>query len=217
MDSRLHRNVFSAGLVLLGLASMAHADNGVLLAGNSVCSQQVQSTALYFVGGTTTAKVTWTAFMSTAATGPAKQLFQAVFESGDQFDISPSTPGTYFFHVCITNTSTKTVNYDLWVAGKDGAVAPLVGPNTATLGPQATACAEFTISLANRIGKSTEPVLWYMEEYDGCGNLLGDGNTITTTDINDTVAPGPGAYESELCVTNTSTSTATVSFQLVSQ
>jgi hypothetical protein len=60
-------------------------------------------------------------------------------------------------------------------------------------------------------------VLWYLQEFDGDGNFLGTGNSVTTADVNDVVQPGARAFEIELCVTNTSNTTATLSFQLVSQ
>lgn len=103
------------------------------------------------------------------------------------------------------------------MTGAIGAVAPLSGANTATLGPQGNSCAQFATGPAQRIGQSNVPVLWYLQEFDGDGNLLGSGNSVTTADVNDLVQPGPGAFEIELCVTNTSNTTATLSFQLVSQ
>ncbi|SPE33022.1 hypothetical protein SBA3_1940036 [Candidatus Sulfopaludibacter sp. SbA3] len=199
---------------------MARADNGILLAGNSVCTQQVQSTGLYFSGGTTVAKTTWTAFASITSNGPATEIFKAVIQNADGMTVNPPTPGTYFFHVCINNinnTSSKTVSYTLWAAGKGGSVTPLAGPTAATLGPQGKACAQFAIGLADRIGQSNVRVLWYMQEYDPDGNALGAGNSITTANFNHVVQPGSGAYMIELCATNTSQSTAAVSFQLISR
>lgn len=195
---------------------MASADNGTLLAGNTVCTQAVEATGVYFSGGTQE-KMTWTVLMSTTATGPTTQIFEAVLQNSAGINVNPPKPGTYFFRVCIDNTSGKTGYYTVWAGGLHGAVSPLAGPNTATLGPQGNACAEFAIGSANRVGQSNESVLWYVQQYDADGNALNTTNAVTSANINDVVQPESGAYMIELCVTNTSQSTATLSFQLISQ
>ncbi len=162
MLHRVYRRILPA-LLLPILAGVALADNGTLLAGNTVCSQAVEATGVYFSGGTQE-KMTWTVLMSTTATGPTAQIFEALLQISDGMNVTPSTPGTYFFRVCIANTSGKTGYYTVWVGGLHGAVEPLVGPNTASLGPHGNACAEFAIGPASRVGSSNVPVLWYVQQ-----------------------------------------------------
>jgi hypothetical protein len=91
------------GLLSLGLANMAHADNGTLLAGNGACSQDVQSAGLDFSGGAP-ANMTWTVWMSGTENGPAMQIFETVEQSPAYYDVKPPRAGTYFFHACVDNT-----------------------------------------------------------------------------------------------------------------
>ena len=204
----------SISLFLSSLAGTALADNGTLLAGNTYCTQAVQSTGLYFSGGTQE-KMTWTVLMSGTATGPTTQIFEAVLQNAAGINVTPSTPGTYFFRACIDNTSGKTGYFTLWAAGLHGAVAPLAGPSVATLGPQGSACAQFAEGPANRVGQSTQPVTWSVLQYDGDGNLLNTSNSVTSATVNDTVQPEPGAFMIEMCATNTSASTAMLTLQLL--
>lgn len=155
--------------------------------------------------------------MQSTPTGAAVQIYKASLNFVNAITVMPPVPGTYFFRACVTNTSTKPISYSYDVAGPHGAVAPLSGANTAVLGPQGGACAQFATSAAQRLGMSNVPVRWYMEEFDGDGDDLGPDQAVTAANVNDTVKPSTslGAFEMELCVSNTSTSTATLMFQLV--
>jgi hypothetical protein len=110
MFPRVYCKLLLGGLLSLGLANMAHADNGTLLAGNSACSQNVQSTGLYFIGGAP-AKMTWTVWMSSTAIGPFTQIFETVEQNPAYYDVKPPKAGTYFFHACVDNTSSKAGYY----------------------------------------------------------------------------------------------------------
>jgi hypothetical protein len=59
------------------------------------------------------------------------------------------------------------------------------------------------------------PVTWYAELYDGDMNFLMNGFAVTTDSVNDTVQPVNGAAALDLCVQNTSNTTATVTFDLL--
>jgi len=181
---RVYCKLLLGGLLSLGLANMAHA-------GNSACSRDVQSTGLYFIGSAV-AKETWTVWASTTANGAFTQIFETVEQDPAYYDVKPPKAGTYFFRAWVDNTSSKPGYYDLEVTGAIGAVAPLSGSNTATLGPQGNSCAQFATGPAQRIGQSNLPVLWYLREFDGDGNFIGTGNSVTTADVNNVVQPGPG-------------------------
>lgn len=77
MFPRDYCKLLLGGLLSLGLANLANADNRTLLAGNSACTQDVQSTGLYFIGGAP-AKMTWTVWASSTANGAATQIFETV-------------------------------------------------------------------------------------------------------------------------------------------
>jgi hypothetical protein len=72
---------------------------------------------------------------------------------------------------------------------------------------------------ARRIGQSSGPVLWYVEEFDGDGNDIGPSNQVAAATINDVVRPNAsiGAFYVELCVSNTSPTPVQLTFQLAAQ
>jgi hypothetical protein len=215
--SVLHPLTF--GALFVGLSATAFADNGYLPAGSGVCSQQVQATGVYFSGGVAPipGPATWTVQEQSTPTGPATQIYTATLQTSAGITVMPPVAGTYYFRVCVTNPGTKPMYYSYDVAGPHGAVAPLTGANTAVLAPQGGACAQFATGPAQRLGASNVPVLWYMQQFDGCGDNLGSNQTVTAASVNDTVQlnASEGAFEMELCVSNTSTSTATLTFQLI--
>jgi hypothetical protein len=100
-------------------------------------------------------------------------------------------------------------------------ISAKAAPNTlqsgpiAVLGPQGSVCEPNTTSRANRVGQSTVPVLWSSQEFDGDGNFIGNGDQLTSAQVNDYVQPGAGAFFIVMCATNTSSSTAQLNFNLL--
>jgi len=208
-------------ILLLGPSTLAFADSGTLPPGSGVCSQQVHATGVYFSGGVAPIPdpAVWTIQQQAAPTGAATQIYKATLQNSAGITVMPAVPGSYYFRVCVANASSKTTTYSYDVAGPHGAVAPLSGANTATPGPQGGACAEFATGPAQRLGLSNVPVLWYMEEFDGDGDDLGSDQAVPAASVNGTVTPNAaaGAFMMEMCVSNTSKSTATLTFQLIPQ
>jgi hypothetical protein len=82
------------------------------------------------------------------------------------------------------------------------------------LGPGGSACQGFSEGPASLAGQSNEAVQWNVELFDGDGDDLGSGFTVVSTSIDNTVSPSGGAFYVEGCVSNTWTTTATVSLSL---
>ena len=159
-----------SSFLLLGLVSLAHADNGVLPAGSHVCSQEIKSTYVGFYE--TGSHLEWTVLMSSTQNGPATLIYDQVLQAGEIVSvIKPPTPGTYFFRVCATNNNAGPVPYAYWVSS----AGLFVGASAAELGPTGFVCSQVSPyggAAAQRIGQSNVPVLWYVEEFDGDGNDL---------------------------------------------
>ncbi len=225
-QTRRRRAAVLLGAVLLGttaalsLTSAAQAATSASLPpGSTVCTQQIRSSqGVAFYGGLVVAATgptaLWTVHASETETGPETTLLR--LPSGEPTTTYVSWPGTLFYRLCVTNTTTKVAGLRVSFFPQGAGAVGGIGPATAVLGPSGSYCALETISTARLTGTSTVPVRW-MARVD---NLDGDRLRIeefgTSTTVDRLLTPSPSFDENfTVCVVNTSTSTATISLDLV--
>jgi hypothetical protein len=223
-NRRFTLSLFPCALLLAGAAVPANADTGSLPIGSSYCTAQVQSkTGATFSGGTGQSPVTliWNVTAATTAGGAGTTLFTSKVNTLEPTTVKATPAGTYFYRVCIENSSKMVIGFGLYIdpAGPASATVPLVygGAAEAVLGPGGYVCQGFSEGPAYQVDQSNVPVEWYVELFDGDGDLLGDAFTTLATSVNDIVSPISGAFYIDACANNTSKETAMLSLLLTPQ
>jgi hypothetical protein len=199
---------FSAiGLLMLGCAALA--DEGFLPPGSTACTDQVRSNQGAIIYGR---------FLSDRP--PTRALFMSETPDGDPIEISPKDPppeGIFFFRACVTSSPEAAAGYTLFVLPHASATDYTldIGRHTAALAPGGKACGSFGTNQDRRVGDGTVPVLWTVITFDGDLNLLEETSSFTGDSVDDVIALTGDAAYFEICVTNSSDESASVSFDSV--
>lgn len=209
-----------AGASVLSGASAAQAapPGGTLPPGSVVCTKRVQApqgVAFYgfFQVPVTGATALWTVYASATGTGPETTLLR--LPSREPTTTYVSWPGTFFYRLCVTNTTSAAggLRFNFFAQGFDSTAS--AGPVTAVLGPTGRYCFLATSVPARLTGTSTVPVRWTVDVENGNADFLRTEDLGTSATIDRQLTPGADEFH-RVCVTNTSASTATISYDLVS-
>ena len=213
--------VFGLGALLAVAAAVpALAEGGNLPSGSKVCTDQTRSDKGVAIYGTVTpvnAKATWTVLAASSPGGAETQIFQTVGYDVSVTHVPAPGPGTFYYRTCLANTTPAAVtDTGVATAAEVGASNGLagIGPTRATLGPGGVICAESVPRSGRLVASSTVPVQWRVRAFNGDGTILRQQHplTVTATSVNQVVGPGPYA-SLDVCVTNTSSAAATLSFE----
>lgn len=217
------RTAAIAGAVLLGTtlalsgASAAQAySGGSLPPGSVVCTERTRSTQGVAFYGSLQAPVTgvtalWTVYAASTEAGPETTLVR--LPSREPTTTYVNWPGTFYYRLCVANTTSATggLRFAFFPQGA-GAVGGF-GPVTAVLGPAGRYCASATSVPARLTGSSTAPVRWTAQVENFNADFLRTEDFGTSTTVDRLLSPGDDEIF-QVCVANTSTATATISFDL---
>jgi hypothetical protein len=224
MLTRKKRLVAAAGaltlgsaLVLTAAAPANAADGGNLTPGSVVCTDLTRSDrGISFYGfalASASSPPVWSVRTSATAGGPEKEVLR--LPSEEPISTNLTWPGTLFYRVCVTPTSVAARSVKVRVnAPPAGNPRFGIGPHTATLGAGGRVCGEVSASPARLVGASTVPVHWTVPVMDGDGARVRTLDLGTSAAIDRVVTVGQDEFFTT-CVQNTSTSTATLSFDLL--
>lgn len=214
-----------AGLVLLGTtltlggapAAQAAPAGGNLPAGSVVCTERTRSSLGVAFYGSLQAPVTgvtalWTVYASTTEAGPETVLLR--LPSREPSTTYLSWPGTFYYRLCVTNTTATAGSLRLTFFAQGSGGVGGFGPATAVLGPAGRYCSVATSVPARLVGTSTVPVGWTAEVENFNADFLRTENYGTSATIDRQLTPGSDEIF-QICVANATTSTATISFDLV--
>ncbi|MEJ3746209.1 hypothetical protein WEI85_23330 [Actinomycetes bacterium KLBMP 9797] len=213
-----------AGAVLAGAATIlsgaaparAAPPGGTLPPGSVVCTTRVAATQGVAFYGSLQAPVTgvtalWTVYASTTGTGPETALLR--LPSREPTTTYVSWPGTFFYRLCVTNTTAVNggLRFNFFAPGS--APTASAGPVTAMLGPTGRYCYLATSVPARLAGTSTVPVRWTVDVENGDADFLRTEDFGTSATIDRLLNPGADEFH-QVCVANTGSSTASVSYAL---
>jgi hypothetical protein len=203
-----------ATLVLAGAHPAQASVGGSLPPGSTVCTDGVKSDrGVAFYGSISATTAVWTVFASPADGGPEVALLRLTTK--EPSTTYASWPGTFRYRLCVTNTAATTggLRFAFFAQARANTEHGF-GAFTAVLGPGGRYCAPDTSVAATLTGTSTVPVHWTANVENFNADFLRTEDYGTGATINRAVAPA----EDEIfnaCVTNTSASTATLSFDFV--
>jgi hypothetical protein len=207
------------GLVLLTANGARAADGSGVPPNGVVCTDRTGSDRGVWAYGHATyrAPVTWTIRAAATPDGPEVELFRRAEWELKTVTVASPEPGVSYYRACLTNTTRGSVMYRFNIGPSGQTSAPRVGPHTAVLGAGGRGCGEWLSgSLApvgRLVGSSDVPVQFAVRVTNGDGDVLREEPLETTTAIDRILTP-PAAENYEVCVTNTSRTTATVSWDL---
>jgi hypothetical protein len=165
-----------------------------------------------FYGAISTANALWTVFASSVAGGPETALLK--LPTKEPTTTYVSWPGTFTYRLCVTNTTTTTGGLRFTFFAQGAGATYGIGTYSAVLGPGGRYCAPATSVAARLTGTSTVPVHWTADVQNFNAERLRTEDYGTSATINRPVTPGDDEIFTA-CVTNTSGSTATLSFAFV--
>jgi hypothetical protein len=203
---------------LVAASPAGAAKGGPLPAGSKICTDYTQSGngvwLSAFDGGTSR---TWTLLRSTTPGGAETEVWRSTGGEVSAYK-GQGQPGTFFYRGCVTVHSNGS-----FVRLNVGPMPPYIdvswdiGPSTATLGPGGKFCDDAAWGDRARIvGNANVPVQWYFhgfnEDYASVSNAW-TGPVATSINQVNTSTRKP-VVELVGCVTNVSSTWATVSFEL---
>jgi hypothetical protein len=226
----------AATLTVTG-ASTANALFGMpdaLPSGSWACTDWVQSSQGVTIRGIADYNpATFTTRMASSVGGPETTVDSAVAkgelqiqEPGKEYPtynipVNPRPGVTAFFRNCIEATSGPQYRFGLTIGANQNAVIDL-GPHEARLGPGGKHCGDWVAGPwdgaggnARIAGNANVPVRFYLmgtdgESYASRGSVF----QVTGSAVNVVYVADPRLSDLRACVENTSTATATVSFEL---
>jgi hypothetical protein len=204
-------------LVLSGAGPANAGDASNLPPGSTVCTDLVRSDrGISFYGyalASSASPPIWSVRTSTTAGGPEKEILRLPTEEPTSTNLTWT--GTLFYRVCVAPTSVTARGVKIRVnAPPVGNPQFGIGPHTATLGAGGRFCGEVAGTQARLVGTSTVPVRWTVPVMDGDGARVRTIDLGTSTTVDRVVTAGQDEFFSA-CVQNTSTSTATLSFDFL--
>lgn len=201
------------GLAASGAGPAQAFVGGSLPSGSTVCTGGVRSDGgVAFYGNISTTTARWTVHASTTAGGPETALLR--LHTKEPSTTYVSWPGVFYYRLCVTNTAATTGGLRFAFFAQSANAASGFGPFTASLGPGGRYCAPDTSVAARLAGASTVPVRWTADVENFNADFLRTEDYGTGATIDRPVTPGDDEIFTA-CVTNTSTGTATLSFDFV--
>ncbi len=220
------------GLAVAGVMAASPADassGGNVPAGSTLCTDTLRSgNGVWFYGhvydpATMGETGTWSVFRSAALGGPETEILRATDDELPTHYLDRGQIGTFFYRACVVvhgGTSSSRSGVALRLGPWPQPLVDVeydIGPSTATLGPGARYCDDFVASDTARIaGTASVPVQWSFNGFDeDYGSVTNAWVGPVTTSI-DQVATGTRKPVVEVlgCVTNVSSTPATVAFEM---
>jgi hypothetical protein len=226
----------AAAILSLALAVPAGALAGnpdMLPAGSTACTDWVRTSGgAYLSGRADYNPGTFTTRMSTGPGGPETTIHTTVTREvsvrlpGNPYPtyrvlVTPPSPGTFYLRNCVAANNGPVYRFDLRVEGNGPGLAD-VGPHQATLGPGGRHCGDFvegpSIGLddgvARLAGSASAPVTFFLTATDSDYAFVGGVFSVTGTAVDRVYVPDANISSLSACVTNSGTTTASVSFEL---
>jgi len=208
-------------------AGRAHASNGLILPGSTVCTDKLLSNSgvLLYGNASRSERGTWTVLMSSTTGGPETEIFRKIATVMPTTHVKQPTAGTFHFRTCLNNGGAFWTGFRINMSKGYGSTVDVgdIGPDTMTVTPgeafpgiASYVCSDFARDRARRVGQSTAPVKWYIRTFDDDMNMI-DQIFVTTAANVDEVIESPYPAYLMMCVENTSNTTATISFELTQQ
>jgi len=207
------------GLALSGSGPANALGGSSLPSGSTICTDLTRSDrGISFYGfalANSASAPIWSVRTSTTAGGPETEILR--LPTQEPISTNLSWPGRLFYRVCLVQNLPVPVTAVKVRVNVPPAGNPLygIGPHTATLGAGGKACGEIAITPVRLVGTSTAPVRWTVPVQDGDGQRLRIVDLGTSTTIDQVLPPGEAEEIVEACVTNTSGTTATLSFDFL--
>ena len=219
-------------LAMAGVAAASPAGasgGGSVPAGSTLCTDTLRSgNGVWFYGhvydpATIGETGTWSVLRSTTLGGPETEILRATDDELPTHYLDRGQIGTFHYRACVvvhggTSSSRSSVALRLgpWPQPLVD-VAYDLGPSTAILGPGARYCDDVALGdRARVVGSASVPVQWSFngvnEDYASVSNAW-VGPVTTAIDQVNTSTRKP-VVELSACVTNVSSTAATVSFEL---
>ncbi len=205
-----------------GTANALGGNPDMLPAGSRACTDWVQSDqGAYLRGRADYNRATFTTRMASTPGGPETTIFTAVTGDVPNTVVTKPGDGTRYLRNCVEATNGPVYRYSIRIQGV-GAGAADVGPHHAVLGPGGRHCGDYvegpTVGLGDGVTRlvagSNVPVHFYLtatnEDYAFVGRVFG----VAGTSVDRTYVPPANVSSISACVENTSSTTATVSFEI---
>lgn len=215
-------------------ASALGGNPDMLPAGSTACTDWVRSGGgAYLSGRADYNPGTFTTRMSTSVGGPETTIFTTVTrevsiqQPGNSYPtyrvlVTPPNSGTVFLRNCVTASNGPVYRFNLDVEPNGPGGLTDVGPHQATLGPGGRHCGDFVEGpsigrddgVARLVGSSTAPVTFFLTATDADYAFIGGVFSVTGTAVDRVYVPDANISSLRACVTNSGTTTASVSFEL---
>jgi hypothetical protein len=207
--------------LLLSTAPAQGADGSGVPPGGVACDGGVTSNVGIFAYGNAThnAAVTWTIRVSGSAGGSETELLRRTAWELKTVQVTAPAPGPVHYRLCITNTTSRSVEYRFFSLPRPGNTAvSQAAPHTAVLGSGGKACGEWIggwqTPAARLVGAADTAVRFSVRAADGDGETLREEPIASGTSVDRLLTP-PVTESYEICVTNTSWRNATISWDLL--
>jgi hypothetical protein len=206
-----------SAFVLTGAGPANAGDGSNLTPGSTVCTDLVRSDRGIYLYGYAVVQSTslpiWSVRTSTTAGGPETEILR--LPTGEPISTYLSWSDRLFYRVCVQATSVTARSVKIRVNPQPSGNPQFgIGPHTATLGAGGSFCGEFAASPVRVVGASTVPVRWTVPVQNGDGERVRTIDLGTSTSVDRALTPGEDEIFS-VCAQNTSSATATLSFDLV--
>jgi hypothetical protein len=216
-----------AGVVAAGPAGASGGGN--VPAGSTLCTDTLRSgNGVWFYGHVYDPRTmgetgSWTVLRSTALGGPETEILRATDDELPTHYLDRGQIGTFYYRACVVvqgGTSDSRSGVALRLGPWPQPLVDVqydIGPSTATLGPGAKYCDDVALGdRARVVGSASVPVQWYFnginEDYASVTNAWVGPVTTSIDQVNDSTRKP--VVELSACVTNVSSTPATVSFEL---
>lgn len=192
-------------------------DNGTYLhTGDVFCTDLASSpTGARFSGHVVNGSATATVRTSSGPGAPQTVVWSG---SGANLNINQyvyGSPGTHY-QGCVTITAhTQNTWGKVFISGLGAGAVGDIGPHTATLSPGASACGDAGYGPVRLTGTAGAAVTWSVTAMDTDYAYVGTVFSTGGSTVDTTFTPGPELTELEMCVSNTSAATTSVSYELI--
>jgi hypothetical protein len=221
----------AAGVLLAtGAAGPANALLGnpdALPAGSIACTDWVRSSQGATIRGYADYnQATFTTRVSSTPGGPETVLFRSVTRQiTPEFSgvlVTPASGGSHYLRNCLEATGGPVYRYQLTITSSDRSGLADVGPHQATLGPGGYHCGDYVEGpsvgrddgVARLTGTATAPVRFDIVGTNEDWGYIGPVFSVTATGVDQVFVPQANVSSLKVCVTNTSSGTATAEFEL---
>lgn len=216
---------FMAGVLGVALLSVpASADIGrtsLISPGSTVCTSRVQSSNGVNIQALSAAGV-FTVLATQTVNGPETEVFRqttGIIET--PVTVTHPDPGVRFYRFCAHNPQDSGVRrivlIRIWGNGDPNGQSG-IGSSSAVLTPSSVFCDGYAKGTVRFVATSNVPVRFFVQGWNGNRDKRSIVFEMTGTAVDQTVTKPSGVHAMEACVSNpqSATSTATVSFDMLS-